>query len=57
MMGKSKEIYVRWRICNCTDFVLGEGIIRTIIETMNPKWKNVNKVPCDHWEKGKIGLK
>jgi hypothetical protein len=47
---------VKTRTCNCTrallngkPFYLKDGIIRTLLESMYPKWKFVPKAPCEHW--------
>ena len=48
-MGKER-IKAKVRTCNCTDFVLGEGIVRSLLEETDSKWKRVNKEPCNHWE-------
>lgn len=40
----------RYRSCNCNDeFILPDGIMRTLLERINPNWKWVAKKPCTHW--------
>lgn len=43
-------ISVKYRTCNCTDLVFPKGVIRGILEAINPAWCNVNSEPCNHWQ-------
>lgn len=38
------------RYCNCSDVVIPEGIIRTLLVIVWPKLKSANTKPCEHWE-------
>lgn len=46
----SKTIPAKVRTCNCTDYVLPNGIIRSLLEMYFPTFRRVNKIPCNHWE-------